>query len=73
MVESGNKINKSVIKIHGQVGATRSREPIKLKISTMMNIGDLEESIFLHESVIQICLLVCFHNFQLVLPSVAHS
>ena len=38
-------------KIHGQVEAIRSRET-KLKISTMTNVGELEESIFLYKSVI---------------------
>ena len=40
---TGNETNK-----HVKYRVTKSRGPIKFKISTMTSVGNLEESIFLH-------------------------
>ena len=50
-VESGNDTSANVLK-NTRSGGNYEIERTKLKISTMTSVGDLEESIFLHESVI---------------------
>ena len=64
---------------HTQSGGSYEIERTKSKISIMTSVGDLKSAIqhliifILRENrLVQICPLVRFHNFHLVLPSVAH-